>query len=127
MYDSNIISFMSFIQSDGFNPLTVNGDSFQAIVSSEDILNKSSTIYQVANQIQSLSSSSISSSSNIQNSHHTINQQIITLLTSPWRPGQLFESLKKIGLQFESSIRSTALTEAVKISTPVNYFYFHRF
>lgn len=108
---------MSFIQSDGFNPLTVNGDSFQIIVSSKDILNKSSNIYQLASNIQSLSINN--NNNNNDKSNNRVNQ-IISLLTVPWRPGQLFESFKKIGIQFDPSIRSTILTMAIKLSTPVS-------
>jgi hypothetical protein len=114
---------LSFIQSDGFNPLTVNGDSFQVIVdSSKDnlphshILNLSSPLYQASQKIFSLSLHQHHSSLSEESTIH----DIAALLSVPWRPGQLLNDLKKLKLEFPETIRPIVLITAVRISTPVS-------
>jgi hypothetical protein len=112
MRDSNVITFMSFVQADGFNPLTVNGDSFQALADPSDAPRPSRLehtalkIFSLAHPIADLSPKFIV-------------PKIVTLLTSPWRPGQLFNDFKKLKLHFDKTSRATVLILAVQISSPV--------
>jgi hypothetical protein len=120
--DSNIATFLSFIQSDGFNPLTVNGDSFQVVLDSKDDdpsprLNTSSPLYQTAQKIFSLSTHRTPLSE--ESSAITISR-IASLLSAPWRPGQLLNDLQKLKLEYPESIRPTVLITAVAISTRVS-------
>jgi hypothetical protein len=114
MRDSNVITFMSFVQSDGFNPLTVNGDSFQAKT------DRPSLLYETASQILSLAHHVATPTDTEPPSPELVIHKIVSLLSAPWRPGQLLNDLKKLKLQFPETARPTVLILAVRISSPVS-------
>lgn len=88
LYDFNLKMFLSFIQSDGFNPLTVASPLFKL---------PSNSIESVINKLKLENYNETNPNSVVQK------DKLKKILEKTFRPGQLFLNFKQNGLKFELS------------------------
>jgi hypothetical protein len=120
--DSNIISFVSFIQADGYNPLTVEGDLFECPLQPANQGNDESA-HTAAKKILAMHHANhygTTRKPKVGNVEDTeLLDSVVALLSKPWRPGQMLLDLQSLGVELKRSdwphVLVTASSAAVRV------------